>query len=208
MEMLLFFAYEVISSIIPLCAVLFVFSSVRRKKQIPITSRNLLALLIFSCYTIGIHYFTGAGTLYDGFLYQLEFRKNQVNLIPFSKEIDIIGYFLNIILFVPFGFLTPMIWKKRDHPIHVIGSSFLYSILIEGSQLLNNRSTDIDDIIMNLIGAMVGFGIYRIWDKITTFRHLSDEDNLLELPMCILVSFFGRFFLFNEMGLAKLLYCL
>ena len=61
---------------------------------------------------------------------------------------------------------------------------------------------------MNLIGAMVGFGIYRIWDKITTFRHLSDEDNLLELPMCILVSFFGRFFLFNEMGLAKLLYCL
>ena len=43
----------------------------------------------------------------------------------------------------------------------------LFSLFIECSQLLNNRSTDVDDLIMNTIGAVIGLMLYRIFDKLT-----------------------------------------
>ncbi|HBT95229.1 MAG TPA: hypothetical protein DEB24_03600 [Coriobacteriia bacterium] len=36
------------------------------------------------------------------------------------------------------------------------------SLLIELSQLLNNRLTDIDDLIINTVGALIGFLLCRI----------------------------------------------
>lgn len=130
--------------------------------------------------------------------------------IPFSAGIDMVGYILNIILFIPFGFLIPLIWKKM-RSLHLTAlAGFSFSILIEISQLLNNRRTDIDDLIMNTLGAIIGFLIYKSFKKLMPTRlhnKLNDFSYpVLELPLYIFILFAGRFFFFHEMGFAKLLY--
>ena len=83
-------------------------------------------------------------TVYDGLMYQLEIRQDQVNFIPFSRDIDIVGYLFNIVLFIPLGLLTPIIWKKMNNLTNIIGVGFFFTMLIEISQLLNNLWTNLD----------------------------------------------------------------
>ena len=59
-----------------------------------------------------------AGTVYDLFTYGAEIRSEQINLLPFSRTIDGTAYGLNILLFLPFGLLSPWFcdrmasWKR------------------------------------------------------------------------------------------------
>ena len=85
-------------------------------------------------------------------------------------------------------------------------NGFFFTLLIEVSQLLNNRRTDVDDVLMNVFGAVVGFVLFRIWDKFTKSKYQINSPVVVELVICILVVFIGRFLLFNEIGLAKVLY--
>lgn len=76
--------------------------------------------------------------------------------------------FLNILLFVPFGFLIPCV---NPHHLSKMGFSMLggiaASVLIEGTQLITGLGCcDIDDIIANSVGAMIGYGLYRLWKMI------------------------------------------
>lgn len=116
------------------------------------------------------------------------------------------AYLLNIVLFIPLGLLAPIIWKKMNKLTNVIGIGFFFTMLIEISQLLNNRSTDIDDVILNVLGAVIGFGLFKVWDRLTKSKYQVSSPITLELPICITVIFVGRFFLYNGMGLVKLLY--
>ena len=51
----------------------------------------------------------GIGTIWDLIAYgKLD---NSINLIPISSE-GAMTYILNIIMFMPFGFLLPLIWKN------------------------------------------------------------------------------------------------
>lgn len=109
-----------------------------------------------------------------------------VNLIPFANIADAwrthIGtehqlYFFrlvigNIVLFVPFGFLAPFVWKKiRETRIAII--LFLaVPICLELVQYVNGirigslyRSVDVDDVILNFLGAMLGYLTYRLLNR-------------------------------------------
>ena len=70
----------------------------------------------------------------------------------------------NILLFIPFGFLVPKMWKcLRRIPVCVF-AGFCLSLTIEITQLLTQRGHfQVDDILMNTIGAGVGalFGLFR-----------------------------------------------
>ena len=205
MKHLLFYGYEILSAFLPF-SIVFVMIRNTQKKQSGLLNRSAyLVILVFSIYIIAVYHLTGTGTLYDGFLYQLEFRPEQFNIIPFSNGMDITSFF-NILLFIPLGFLNPFIWKRMDHIIAVLGVSFFTTTLIELSQLLNNRRTDIDDIILNLAGAVIGFGLYRTIKKLGYTKRQIDCVLVLEPIIYILAIFLGRFLLFNEMGIAKLIY--
>ena len=203
MNYLLIHGYEILSAFIPFLIVFVLCRNMRKRQGIPPDRSASPVILIFSFYVIGVYYLTGAGTLYDGFLYQLEFRPDQLNVVPFSNGMDITSYF-NILLFVPFGFLIPLIGKQMDRIIPVLGIGFLFTTLIELSQFLNNRRTDIDDILLNLIGTVIGFGLYRAIGKHQ--KHHASHISFVELSLYILVMFLGRFLLFNEMGIARLIY--
>lgn len=96
------------------------------------------------------------------------------NFIPFKEILryefgarlfvrNIIG---NVLLFVPYGFFTALyvdIKKSRSAFFLVL----LASVAIEFTQLGIGRVFDVDDIILNVLGGMIGFYIFRILDKIS-----------------------------------------
>ena len=65
---------------------------------------------------------------------------------------NIIG---NILLFIPFGMFLRYYFKLKV--ISLILITILYSLSIEITQILINRVFDIDDIILNLIGSIIGY---------------------------------------------------
>ena len=61
---------------------------------------------------------------------------------------------LNIVLFIPFGFL---VYLKKKNPGQVVLYGFLFSLLIEIIQLIVKRGTlDINDLIWNTLGTFLG----------------------------------------------------
>jgi len=197
-------AYEAVATLLPFLVIFLLFRSGQKKKGIVYPRYHALAVMVFAVYVLGVYHFTGAGTMYD--IKRFIFIPELINLIPFSNEIDIVAYVLNIVLFVPLGLLAPMIWQKIDKLPDILGVGLGFTLLIEVSQLLNFRSTDIDDVILNVLGAAVGFGLYKLWDKVTKSEYRVNSPVTAELAMCILLSFAGRFFLYNEMGLMSLIH--
>ena len=70
--------------------------------------------------------------------------------------------FLNILLFVPFGVLFPMVSKRFNDPIITVAAGCLFSGTIEIMQYITGRGlTEVDDVITNTIGAAVGKAIKK-----------------------------------------------
>lgn len=67
----------------------------------------------------------------------------------------------NILAFVPFGMIFPLIDTGIKNWLHVIGSALILVIEIELFQLLSGfGSFDVDDIILNCFGAVLGYVLY------------------------------------------------
>lgn len=65
----------------------------------------------------------------------------------------------NIILFVPFGYFVSSLVKLKKVP-GIFFMSLIVSSTIECVQYFIGRSFDIDDIILNIVGGIIGFLIY------------------------------------------------
>lgn len=99
-----------------------------------------------------------------------------VNLIPFIYMLsDLVNACLNVLLFVPFGFFLPMLWKEFRSIKRVALAGIIATFFIEISQLFTGRATDIDDIITNSIGTLIGYFIGCFVTKNFTKRTLSDS---------------------------------
>lgn len=202
-----FLAYAFLSSLIPCLVVFALLKSKRKRNAQPQGSERLIPLLFFTLYIVLVFYVTAAGTLYDLLRYGLDsFNAEQVNLIPFIMDSYTMQYVLNVIMFVPFGILLPAIWAgARKLPV-TLAYGFGFSLLIELSQLLNHRATDVDDLIMNTAGALIGYAAYAVFSWMRpSARHAPESGKLV--PLAYLAALFaGRFFLYNEFGLAQAIY--
>jgi len=68
---------------------------------------------------------------------------------------------LNIILFIPIGFLGGTV-VKHSNILKILKMGCFLSIAIETSQLFLKRGVcNMDDVIHNTIGCIIGYGIYR-----------------------------------------------
>lgn len=69
----------------------------------------------------------------------------------------------NVVLFVPFGLLLPLLFDKVRTSWAVAWRAAVVSISIELLQWVTGaRATDVDDIILNTAGALVGYAFYRL----------------------------------------------
>ena len=75
--------------------------------------------------------------------------------------------FGNVLGFVPYGFILPVITGKMRNGFFIILSGFVISLTIEVIQLLTKVGCfDVDDMILNTLGAALGYGIYAACDRI------------------------------------------
>jgi glycopeptide antibiotics resistance protein len=88
------------------------------------------------------------------------------NMQNFMIKFWIKNIFGNILLLLPLGVMMPMLWKQFDCKKKMILFAFCLSLSIETLQLLSGfignmgRAFDIDDILLNTIGAFIGFILY------------------------------------------------
>ena len=69
----------------------------------------------------------------------------------------------NIIWFVPFGILLPMVCRILKGKA-VISLGFCLSLIIEVGQLITGKGMfEIDDLVLNTLGAAIGYLIYKIY---------------------------------------------
>lgn len=69
---------------------------------------------------------------------------------------------LNVILFLPFGFMLPILWTQF-HSIHAtVCAGFIASLIIEFAQIFTYRASDINDLITNTAGAFAGWIVAKI----------------------------------------------
>lgn len=88
--------------------------------------------------------------------------EHSINLIPFGDEKTARFFFqvgMNAVMFLPFGFLLPVLWPKCRGWKATTLAGLLTSGLIEFLQLFSFRATDIDDLLMNTLGAFLGYGL-------------------------------------------------
>ncbi|WP_077612373.1 VanZ family protein [Clostridium sp. Marseille-P2415] len=100
-----------------------------------------------------------------------------VNLVPFNSiEVQleyryqwwavksILG---NLIAFIPLGFLLPITHKKCNNFFKTFLVSLMLILAIEVFQLITSLGYfDVDDIIMNMIGSIIGFCLYSVLKKV------------------------------------------
>ncbi|PKM77180.1 MAG: VanZ family protein [Firmicutes bacterium HGW-Firmicutes-15] len=97
-----------------------------------------------------------------------------VNLVPFQILVDawreaavnhdfeplIISLAGNIGIFIPMGFFIPLLWRRTWK--QTVLTTFLASLTIELCQLFQARCSDIDDLWMNTLGGLIGWGVYLL----------------------------------------------
>ncbi len=97
-----------------------------------------------------------------------------MNLVPFrtiflylnaniNNNIIVTNLLGNIVAFMPLGFLLPLIWEKTSRFIRILIASLGASLAIEAMQyLMAAGAADVDDLILNTAGGMLGYFILVI----------------------------------------------
>lgn len=207
MEELAFSGYLCGCVLIPMLLVYGILRAVRKKRGFAEPRGYFPKLLVFAVYIAGVFYFTGAGTLKNIGQYGMGPEVTRFNAVPFSaSSFDVTAYLLNVVLLLPLGFLLPLIWPAYNRFFRVAAYGAGFSLLIELSQLVNIRSTDIDDLLLNTLGAAAGFLLFRLFARVSRRKEITKSGRGYEAVLYTAAMFTGYFLFYNEIGLAKWMY--
>ena len=100
----------------------------------------------------------------------LQMLPPRINLAPMVNLLDyeifremLINVIGNTAMFIPIGIIWPIVFRKLDTHKKVIAAGVGFSLCIEILQLpFYDRVTDIDDLILNSLGFLIGYGIYLL----------------------------------------------
>lgn len=87
-----------------------------------------------------------------------------VNLFDYDSKRDLLLNVIgNVAMFIPSGIVLPIIYKRLDTFVKVLLAGAGISLCIEIIQLpFSVRATDVDDLILNTVGVIIGYGIYAL----------------------------------------------
>ena len=94
---------------------------------------------------------------------------------------------LNIILFVPLGFLLPTIWKQYRALKKTFLAGLGLSFMIEILQIFTYRLTDIDDLITNSVGTVIGFFLSSVFAEKLRLKLPGTDEKYEPIIICIIV---------------------
>ena len=126
------------------------------KKQI-----RLLCRVLFALYIAGLVYFLFFAEMLDRTGIERSYRYNYADLLgPMAVISNLFG---NIVIFMPFGFLVPILGRKKRNFWFTSLLSFALSLAVECIQLVTRTGCfDVDDIFLNTIGGMLGYLVYAL----------------------------------------------
>ncbi|MFB5674324.1 VanZ family protein [Paenibacillus terreus] len=133
----------------------------------------LVKVILFKFHSLDLGFLGGrllAGLRQPGLISQ---QLHTGNLVPF-REISrslysltdhaLFNVFGNVVIFMPLGILLALMFKVKEMPgMKVFICAFALSLCLETAQLLFRIGQfDVDDILLNSAGGLLGFWIYRI----------------------------------------------
>lgn len=141
--------------------------------------RELTLLLVYICIIVVVRFtFCPFGTV-NGQIQPLLFDKDKIfpiwiNLIPFVHWFDypsmkdaLLNLIGNTTMFIPLGVVWPSVFPKLNTHWKVIAAGVGVTLTIELLQLpFYGRATDIDDLILNSAGYLMGYGLYLAVKKL------------------------------------------
>ena len=121
---------------------------------------------------------------------------------------------LNIMMFVPIGFLLPVGIQKCRRFWYTYLTGILLTVMIESIQLVMKRGIfEMDDILNNFVGAMIGYGCYvllaAVYKLVKKEKPEWKNVAVTQLPLIITISVFGMIFAVyakQELGNLELAY--
>lgn len=161
-----------------------------RSKRIDFKQEAKL-LLVYICIIVVVRFtFCPFGKV-NGKIQPLLFDINRVlpfwiNLKPFIYLFDyptmreaLLNLIGNTTMFIPLGIVWPVAFQKLNSHWKVIAAGVGASLCIELLQLpFYGRATDIDDLILNSVGFMAGYGIYLLARKLRSLFRPRHCENL------------------------------
>jgi glycopeptide antibiotics resistance protein len=105
--------------------------------------------------------------LFDIALFRFQSINPAPNFVPFRTIVSdwtagwqefVVNFIGNIVAFLPMGLIPPLIVGRRTKLWHVVLFGLSLSLAIEGGQYLSGRRvTDVDDLILNTLGTLLGY---------------------------------------------------
>ena len=143
---------------------------------------------VFSLYLCAVYDIVGLLNIM--YFQYIRFDPN-IYLIPFLGIVDDFrNSLMNVLLFVPLGVLLPLIWDNYRCFWKTTVFGLMLSTTVELAQMFFGRTTDINDLIMNTCGTMLGYICFR-----TLFRKIQAgerNDSVLLTVLCAEVMFFAQ----------------
>lgn len=167
-----------------------------------LNTSKILLWSIFLIYTVMV--------LGATFVHRIPGKYENINLHIFSSYIKVWNRFsllelrnliLNILMFVPFGFMLPLLFKKCQKFYITYFLGLCITIFIEGLQLISKRGIfEVDDIINNALGCMIGYGIVMIFLLFSKRNNGSLKSKALalvcyQIPVIITIISFSTIFI-------------
>ncbi|WP_100012421.1 VanZ family protein [Lentibacillus sediminis] len=126
--------------------------------------------------------------------FDLEVWQMNTNIIPFQNTFgyltgwdryntDIILHNTlgNVLIFLPLGIFLPHLFKRYQRLLHIMRSGLVISLSIEVLQFVwQVGQFDIDDVLLNTIGAVLGYGILKFCYKISGLAERYQMRDLVE----------------------------
>lgn len=148
-----------------------------KKRQKKEKSALWLGRVLFGFYLAGLCYFLFFAENY-GRTGQKIYRYNLVPLKEIERfwiyrgKLGIYSFLNlagNVMIFMPVGFLIPILWKDRRGFLFTACITFEMSLAIECIQLLSRvGSFDVDDLLLNTLGGILGYVLLKFYEK---WRH-------------------------------------
>lgn len=131
--------------------------------------------IAFIIYIVGLCYFLffaemfgfGRTHVTGDYQYNLELFREIKRFWTYRNSLGFTAVFLNlfgnIVGFIPFGLLLPILFPKVKNIVLVMISTFMLSLCFEVFQLIFKVGCfDVDDLLLNTIGGFLGYIIFKI----------------------------------------------
>lgn len=119
--------------------------------------RKTAGYFVFACYLAAVCALVGLPGLGN---FHVE---PNLNILPFAgMAADAKNAALNVLLFVPLGLLAPLLWPDLRSLKRMALLALAFAGVIEILQIFTFRASDINDLITNTLGAVIGCGLVRL----------------------------------------------